>query len=73
MYAVVYFNSSNDMGVKKMKDLVQCCKACNKKAKDALVYGTGITKHGTRKWYNPLRYIKGRIYTKHIKLEDVFK
>jgi hypothetical protein len=40
---------------------------------NALKYGTGITKQGVRKWYNPMRYIKGRIYIKEVSLEDVFK
>jgi hypothetical protein len=48
-------------------------KAINRFIADLLCYGTGITKHGARKWYNPLRWIIGRHYTKHIKLEDVFK
>lgn len=39
----------------------------------AFTYGTGITKTGLRKWYNPLRYIKGRIYTRNVTLREVFK
>ena len=40
---------------------------------DALLYGTGIKRCGVRKWYNPLRYIMGRMYQKHVTLKDVFK
>ena len=41
--------------------------------RDTLRYGTGITKHGVRKWWNPMRLFKGKLYYKHIRLEDVFK
>ena len=40
---------------------------------DALRIGTGITKTGARKKYNPLRYILGRTYCKTVSLKDVFK
>ena len=40
---------------------------------DALRIGTGITKTGARKKYNPLRYIFGRTYCKTVSLKDVFK
>ena len=40
---------------------------------DLLVHGKGICKYGTRKWYNPFRYIIGKIYCKHITLHEVFK
>ena len=57
-----------------MTDIVQCCKACSKKAKkDALMYGTGIVKQKLRKWYNPLRYILGKYYHQHIKLKEFYK
>jgi len=41
--------------------------------RDACIYGTGIWKTGKRKWYNPLRYIRGKHYRKNIRWEDVFK
>jgi len=41
--------------------------------RDACIYGTGIWKTGKRKWYNPLRYYKGKHYRKNIRCEDVFK
>ena len=44
-----------------------------KHLQQALMYGAAITKTGIRKWWNPLRYIKGRIYTKAVTLEEVFK
>jgi len=44
-----------------------------KAIKQSLIYGTGIIKTGIRKWYNPLRYIKGKIYQKAITLREVFK
>jgi len=40
---------------------------------NSCVNGTGIIKTGIRKWYNPLRYIKGKRYRKSVKLEDVFR
>lgn len=36
-------------------------------------YGTGITKHGVRKWYNPLRWLKGKMYVKNVSLKEVFR
>jgi hypothetical protein len=40
---------------------------------DMIYYGTAFTKFGIRKWYNPMRYILGRYYHKHINLRNVFK
>ncbi len=33
---------------------------------DSLALGTGIIKTGVRKWWNPMRWIKGPIYQKRI-------
>lgn len=44
-----------------------------KQLENAVKYGTGITKTGIRKWYNPLRYIKSKIYQKNISLKNVLK
>ncbi len=44
-----------------------------KAEKDALVYGTGIVKCGIRKWWNPVRWFKGKHFRKHVSLEQVFK
>jgi hypothetical protein len=41
--------------------------------RNMFVYGTGITKTGVRKWWNPLRYIFGRLYQKNVTLKEVFK
>jgi hypothetical protein len=40
---------------------------------DSFKYGTGILKTGIRKWWNPLRYIKGHVYQKSVSLKEVFK
>jgi hypothetical protein len=40
---------------------------------DCLMAGAGMTKVGYRKWYNPLRWIVGKMYTKHIPPEDFFR
>jgi hypothetical protein len=44
-----------------------------KSIKDSHLHGTGIVKYGTRKWFNPLRYFKGRVYMKRVSLKEVFK
>lgn len=44
-----------------------------KTIKSALAYGTGIIKTGIRKWYNPMRWIKGKVYQKFVSLKEVFK
>jgi hypothetical protein len=41
--------------------------------KNMFMYETGIVKVGIRKWYNPLRWFKGKIYKKHVSLRRVFK
>jgi hypothetical protein len=38
--------------------------------KDCVTTGTGIYKTACRKWYNPMRWIKGLIYFKRIKPTD---
>ena len=48
-------------------------RACGKALKDAVRYGTGITRTGVRKWWNPLRYIKGHVYQKQITLKQLFQ
>ncbi len=48
-------------------------KPLKKAVKDSLIHGTGFLKTGTRKWYNPLRWIKGLVYQKYVSLKEVFK
>ena len=40
---------------------------------NAVIYGTGILKTGIRKWYNPMRWVKGKIYQKSVTFKKVFK
>lgn len=39
---------------------------------DGLIVGTGIYKSGMRKWYNPIRWIKGLVYVKRINPKDFY-
>ena len=41
--------------------------------KDASLYGMSVVRIGIRKWWNPLRYIKGAVYKKRIPLKEVYK
>lgn len=41
--------------------------------RDACIYGTAIWKTGKRKWYNPLRYFRGKHYRKNIRWESVLR
>ena len=43
------------------------------KNKKSILYEKDIYKYGTRKWYNPFRWIIGRKYCKLITLPEVFK
>jgi hypothetical protein len=40
---------------------------------DNFVYGMSCIKTGTRKWYNPMKYIKGIVYHKHISPKKMYK
>jgi len=40
---------------------------------DAMRFGTACVKFGSRKWYNPLRYILGKHYQKRVDIRKVFK
>ena len=40
---------------------------------DLWIEGICFQKTGTRKWYNPMRYIKGIVYNKRIKPSDVYR
>ena len=42
-----------------------------KAMKDALTYGQGCYERRRRKWYNPLRYIIGPMYSRWIPLRDM--
>jgi hypothetical protein len=40
---------------------------------DAMTHGMGIYRTGVRKWYNPMRWIRGPIYRFPVRLEEVYK
>ncbi len=40
---------------------------------DAVIYGNATIKIGVRKWYNPLRWIKGPHYLTRIKPADIWR
>lgn len=39
---------------------------------DGLTCGIGIYKIAHRKWYNPMRWLKGLVYLKRIKKKDFY-
>jgi hypothetical protein len=43
-----------------------------KAMEDCLMYGTGILITGYRKWYNPMRWIKGLMYEKRVNPEKFY-
>lgn len=55
------------MDIKELAGVMEKC------MKNLNTYGTGITKYGIRKWYNPLRWVRGPMYVKNVSLEDVYK
>ena len=40
---------------------------------DLWIEGICFQKIGMRKWYNPMRYIKGIVYNKRIRPSDVYR
>lgn len=48
-------------------------KEINKYREDMIIYGTGILYTGIRKWYNPIRWIKGLIYQKRIHPKNFYR
>lgn len=40
---------------------------------DTIIYGTAVSKLGCRKWYNPVRWLKGKYYIKCINPGEVYK
>jgi hypothetical protein len=39
---------------------------------DLMAYGSAAVLEGVRKWYNPMRWIKGKKYTKYIDITKLY-
>jgi hypothetical protein len=47
-------------------------KELRKLADDLMIYGTCVKIVGIRRWYNPMRWIKGKVFQKRIDPKDMY-